>query len=145
MPHNFPCGGFFCCCFQNYATHKDHDISQTLERKGKFNRLSLFVRALTQPNHDILFYDGHRLNLLSGGRIVAKNMVWYIIDCSCSSQVSNTICPEFMLFKNRVVMMSFLCVHFPYIYGLSWIVQQSMQVASVWESPVLNVTSWEIA
>lgn len=81
MPHNFPCGGFFCCFFQNYATHKDHDISQTLERKGKFNRLSLFVRALTQPNHDILCHDGHRLNLLSGGRIVAVyqeyGMVYY--------------------------------------------------------------------
>lgn len=81
MPHNFPCGGCFCCCFQNYSTHKDHDISQTLERKGKLNRLSLFVRALTQPNHDILCHDGHRLNLLSGGRIVAVyqeyGMVYY--------------------------------------------------------------------
>ena len=41
--------------------------------------------------------------------------------------------------------MSFLYVHFPYIYGLSWIVQKSMRVASVGESPVLNVTSWERA
>lgn len=116
MPHTFPCGEFSCCCFQNYATHKDHDISQTLERKGKFNRLSLFLRALTQPNHNILYYDGHRLNLSSGGRIDA---VYQEYGCSCSSQVSNTIRPEFMLFKNRVVMMSFLYVHFPYIYGLS--------------------------
>lgn len=68
-----------------------------------------------------------------------------MIDCPCSSQVSNTICLEFMWFEYRVVIMSFLYIHFPHIYELSWIVQQSMRVASVWESPVLNDTSWEIA